>query len=118
MGMVVKNNISALNALNTMNRNNSALSKSLEKVSSGMKINSATIKDGSYKAINGKLISDSSSFGKKIPVTHKAKTFMLMAADNNIIRDVSRVSHIPAVHNTIVDFNLKTYGRDNENLDI
>ena len=76
------------------------------------------IKDGSYKAINGKLISDSSSFGKKIPVTHKAKTFILMAADNNIIRDVRRVSHIPAIHNTIVDFNLKTYGRDNENLDI
>ena len=41
-----------------------------------------------YKAINGKLISDSSSFGKKIPVTHKAKTFILMAADNNIIRAV------------------------------
>lgn len=54
MGMVVKNNISALNALNTMNRNNSALSKSLEKVSSGMKINSAA-DDASGYAISEKM---------------------------------------------------------------
>ena len=77
-----------------------------------------TIKDGSYKTINGKLISDSTSFGKKIPITHKAKTFMLMAADNNIIRDVGRIADIPAVHNAIVEFNIKTYGRDNENIDV
>lgn len=54
MGMVVKNNISALNTLNTMNRNNSALSKSLEKVSSGMKINSAA-DDASGYAISEKM---------------------------------------------------------------
>ena len=41
MAMVVKNNISAVNTLNTLNKNQSGLSKSLEKVSSGMKINSA-----------------------------------------------------------------------------
>ena len=41
MAMVVKNNMSAVNTLNTLNKNESALSKSLEKVSSGMKINSA-----------------------------------------------------------------------------
>ncbi len=54
MGMVVKNNISALNTLNTMNRNNSALSKSLEKVSSGMKINSAA-DDASGYAISERM---------------------------------------------------------------
>lgn len=54
MGMVVKNNISALNTLNTMNRNNNALSKSLEKVSSGMKINSAA-DDASGYAISEKM---------------------------------------------------------------
>lgn len=54
MAMVVKNNISALNTLNTMNRNNSALSKSLEKVSSGMKINSAA-DDASGYAISEKM---------------------------------------------------------------
>ncbi|MBP5200665.1 MAG: flagellin, partial [Schwartzia sp.] len=39
--MVVKNNMSAINTLNTLNKNHGALSKSLQKVSSGMKINSA-----------------------------------------------------------------------------
>ena len=41
MAMVVKNNMTAINTLNTLNKNSSALSKSLQKVSSGMKINSA-----------------------------------------------------------------------------
>ena len=41
MGMVVKNNLSAVHTLNILNQNSTALSKSLSKVSSGMKINSA-----------------------------------------------------------------------------
>ena len=41
MAMVVKNNMAAINTLNTLNKNQSELSKSLQKVSSGMKINSA-----------------------------------------------------------------------------
>ncbi|MBQ7453859.1 MAG: flagellin, partial [Selenomonadaceae bacterium] len=41
MSMVVKNNLSAVRTLNTLNQNSSALQKSLAKVSSGMKINSA-----------------------------------------------------------------------------
>ena len=41
MAMVVKNNMSAVNTLNILNRNQSALAKSLQKVSSGMKINHA-----------------------------------------------------------------------------
>ncbi|MBQ2087936.1 MAG: flagellin, partial [Selenomonas sp.] len=41
MAMVVKNNKEAVNTLNTLNKNADALSKSLQKVSSGMKINSA-----------------------------------------------------------------------------
>ena len=41
MAMVVKNNMSAVNTLNTLNKNQSALGKSLAKVSSGQKINSA-----------------------------------------------------------------------------
>lgn len=39
--MVVKNNMSAVQTLGTLNKNSSALAKSLQKVSSGMKINSA-----------------------------------------------------------------------------
>nr|MCR5833157.1 flagellin [Selenomonadaceae bacterium] len=41
MSMVVKNNMSAVHTLNTLNLNSSALQKSLARVSSGMKINSA-----------------------------------------------------------------------------
>ena len=41
MALVVKNNMMAVNTLNTLNKNQSALSKSLAQVSSGMKITSA-----------------------------------------------------------------------------
>ena len=41
MAMVVKNNLGATKTLNTLNKNSKALEKSLAKVSSGMKINSA-----------------------------------------------------------------------------
>ncbi len=39
--MVVRNNLSAINTLNTLNKNHSALAKSLQTVSSGMRINGA-----------------------------------------------------------------------------
>ena len=54
MAMVVKNNMSALNTLNILNKNTSALSKSLQKVSSGMKINSAS-DDASGYAISERM---------------------------------------------------------------
>ena len=41
MAMVVKNNMSAKNTLNQLNRNEKALSKDLKKVASGLKINDA-----------------------------------------------------------------------------
>ena len=41
MAMVVKNNMGAVRTLNTLNKNNAKLEKSLGRVSSGMKINSA-----------------------------------------------------------------------------
>ena len=41
MAMIVKNNMAALNTLNQLNVNQSDLGKALQKVSSGMKINSA-----------------------------------------------------------------------------
>ena len=52
--MVVKNNMQALNTLNILNKNTSALSKSLQKVSSGMKINSAA-DDASGYAISERM---------------------------------------------------------------
>ncbi len=54
MSMVVKNNMSAINTLNTLNKNSSALSKSLQKVSSGMKINGAA-DDASGYAISERM---------------------------------------------------------------
>ena len=48
MSMVVKNNLSAVRALNQLNQNNTELSKRLAKVSSGMKINSAGDDASSY----------------------------------------------------------------------
>jgi flagellin len=49
MSLVVKNNLSALNTLNIMNTNSTALNKSLKKVSSGMKINSAADDASGYQ---------------------------------------------------------------------
>ena len=54
MGMVVKNNMSAISTLNTLNKNSNALSKSLQKVSSGMKINGAA-DDASGYAISERM---------------------------------------------------------------
>ena len=54
MAMVVKNNMSAVTTLNTLNRNSSALSKSLQKVSSGMRINGAA-DDASGYAISERM---------------------------------------------------------------
>lgn len=49
MSLVVKNNLSALNTLNIMNSNSSALNKSMKKVSSGMKINGAADDASGYQ---------------------------------------------------------------------
>jgi flagellin len=49
MSLVVKNNLSALSTLNIMNTNSTALNKSLKKVSSGMKINSAADDASGYQ---------------------------------------------------------------------
>jgi flagellin len=54
MAMVVKNNMSAVNTLNTLNKNSAALAKSLQKVSSGMAINTAA-DDASGYAISERM---------------------------------------------------------------
>ncbi len=54
MAMVVKNNMSAVKTLNTLNANSTALAKSLAKVSSGQKINSAA-DDASGYAISERM---------------------------------------------------------------
>ncbi|SEH29561.1 flagellin [Selenomonas sp. KH1T6] len=54
MAMVVKNNMSAVNTLNVLDKNSDALAKSLAKVSSGMKINGAA-DDASGYAISERM---------------------------------------------------------------
>ncbi len=54
MSMVVKNNIPAVYGLGTLNRNSTAVSKSLQKVSTGVKINSAA-DDNSAWAISERM---------------------------------------------------------------
>ena len=54
MAMVVKNNMSAVESLNTVDKNSSALAKSLQKVSSGMRINGAA-DDASGYAISERM---------------------------------------------------------------
>ncbi len=54
MAMVVKNNMSAISTLNTLNRNSASLTKSLAKVSSGMRINGAA-DDASGYAISERM---------------------------------------------------------------
>ena len=54
MALVVKNNMMAVNTLNTLNKNQSALSTNLKQVSSGMKINGA-VDDASGYAISERM---------------------------------------------------------------
>lgn len=54
MASMIKNNMPALQTLNQLNRNNNLLAKSLQKVSSGMKINSAA-DDASAYSISEKM---------------------------------------------------------------
>ena len=54
MTMTVKNNMSAINTLNQLDRNHSELAKQLQKISSGMNINSAK-DDASAYAISERM---------------------------------------------------------------
>lgn len=54
MAMVIKNNKESLNTINTLNKNNKAKGKSMEKLSSGMRINSAA-DDASGLAISERM---------------------------------------------------------------
>ncbi len=78
MAMVVKNNMSAVNTLNTLNKNTSALQKSLAKVSSGMKINSAQ-DDASGYAISERMRVMISSLDQANQNTQNGSSLMKVA---------------------------------------
>ena len=78
MAMVVKNNMSAVRTLNTLNKNSSALQKSLSKVSSGMKINSAQ-DDASGYAISERMRVQIRSLDQANQNTQNASSLMKTA---------------------------------------
>lgn len=78
MAMVVKNNMSAVRTLNTLNGNSSALQKSLAKVSSGMKINSAK-DDASGYAISERMRVQIRSLDQANQNTQNASSLMKTA---------------------------------------
>lgn len=78
MAMVVKNNMSAIRTLNTLNSNSTALQKSLAKVSSGQKINSAQ-DDASGYAISEKMRVQIRSLDQANQNTQNASSLMKTA---------------------------------------
>lgn len=65
-----------------------------------------------------KYFTESEDSPVEIHSLHKAKTFVLMAADANVIRDTARIKDIQQVHDAILDFNLRTYGRDDAYINV
>ncbi|SHK70619.1 flagellin [Selenomonas ruminantium] len=78
MAMVVKNNIPAKNTLNQLGRNEKAMRKSLEKVSSGMKINSAE-DDASGFAIAEKMVTQVRGLNQDIDNTQTGMSMLKVA---------------------------------------
>lgn len=78
MAMVVKNNMSAKNTLNQLDKNDKALAKSLKKVASGMKINSAA-DDASGFAISEKMRVQINGLEQDIDNTQTGSSMMKVA---------------------------------------
>ena len=78
MAMVIKTNMPSLKALNTLNRNSKAMTKSLAKVSSGMKINSAA-DDASGYAISERMRVQVRGLDQDIANTQNASSMMRTA---------------------------------------
>ena len=86
MAMVIKNNMSAKNTLNQLNRNNKALGKSLEKVSSGMRINNAG-DDASGYSISERMRVQVRSLGQDDRNTQNGNS-MLRVAEGAVQSDI------------------------------
>lgn len=78
MAMVVKNNIPAKNTLNQLDKNDKALGKSLKKVASGMKINSAE-DDASGYAISEKMLTQVRSLNQDVDNTQTGLSMLKVA---------------------------------------
>lgn len=89
-GMVVKNNMSAVNTLNVLSRNAGELTKSLRKVSSGMRINSAG-DDASGYAIGERMAVQMRSFDQDNRNTQNGNS-MLKVAEGAVANTVEIIS--------------------------
>ena len=90
MAMVVKNNLSAKNTLNELNKNEKAQSKNLKKLASGMKINSAE-DDASGYAISEKMQTQIRSLSQDLDNTQTAMS-MLKVAEGGVQSTVDILS--------------------------
>ncbi len=75
MTMTVKNNLSAINTLNQLDRNSSDLSKQLQRLSSGMKINSAK-DDASAYAISERMRTQIRGLSQDVSNAQNARALM------------------------------------------
>ena len=78
MAMVVKNNLAALNTVNTVDKNSNALSDSLKKLSSGMKINGAA-DDASGYAISERMRTQIRGLGQDIQNSQTGQSLIRVA---------------------------------------
>ena len=90
MAMMVKNNMPAKNTLNQLDKNDKALAKSLKKVASGMKINSAE-DDASGYAISEKMLTQMRSLSQDIDNAQMG-TSMLKVAEGGLQSTVDILS--------------------------
>lgn len=90
MALVVKNNMQAKNTLNQLDKNDKALAKSLKKVASGMKINSAE-DDASGYAISEKMVTQMRSLSQDIDNAQTGAS-MLKVAEGGIQSTVDILS--------------------------
>lgn len=114
-GMVVKNNVPALNTLNTLNGNQSALAKSLSKISSGVKINNAQ-DDASGYAISERMRSYIRSLDQATQNTQNGSS-LVKVAEGAVSKDVEilktlRAKAIDAATDTNTDADRQTIQKE------
>ena len=121
MAMIVKNNTSAKNTLNQLDKNDKALSKSLKKVASGMKINSAA-DDASGYAISERMEVQIRSLDQDNSNTQNAGSLMKVAegavsSTVDILKSLKE-KVINAANDTNTDADRKTIQKEvNQSLD-
>ncbi len=115
MAMVIKNNQSATNTLNTVNKNNKAMGKSLKKLSSGMRINDAG-DDASGYAISERMRTQIGSLGQDDKNTQNGNAMLQVASgavDSTVdVLRTLKAKLINAANDTNTDADRQTLQRE------